>query len=152
MEPVSVANPMKVTPQEHLWLRVLAPDGSHDPTAPFGHALEPQTPRLFWRSLVVHHRGMNAVDATRERRWIVLEADGRHTTLGRATDPTEEEVTAVEAALRRAGMGGYLAVSEGDYWSSAPMSVLEVRPLNRPETPFDAAVAAFLARRRTAVG
>jgi hypothetical protein len=94
---------------------------------------------------------MNAGSAVRERRWIVLGADGRHTTLGRATDPNEEEVSAVEDALRRAGVGGYLAVSEGDYWSAAPMTLLEVRPLNRPETPFDAAVAAFLARRRAAV-
>jgi hypothetical protein len=29
----------------------------------------------------------------RERRWIVLSGDGRHVTIGRHTDPTDEQLT-----------------------------------------------------------
>jgi hypothetical protein len=87
----------------------------------------------------------------RERRWLLLAEDGAHSWLGRATDPTEEEIAASEEALARAGTGGFLAVSEGDYWSVEPMSLLRVRDLNRPGASFDAAASAFMARRRAAV-
>lgn len=88
----------------------------------------------------------------RERRWLLLSEGGSHSWLGRATDPSESEISAAEAALRRAGVGGYLVVSEGDYWSSSEMSVLRVRDLaGATEEGFQAAVKAFLARRKDAI-
>jgi hypothetical protein len=89
--------------------------------------------------------------ATRERRWLLLAETEDHSWLGRATDPSEDEIGAAEASLCRVGAGGFLAVSEGDYWSRGPMSLLEVRRLNGPGASFEAAVAAFLSKRKAAV-
>jgi hypothetical protein len=41
-----------------------------------------------------------ARERSRERRWIVLGTDGCYVTLGRASDPSEEEVRQAEEALR----------------------------------------------------
>jgi hypothetical protein len=54
---------------------------------------------------------------TREKRWVALGTDGRHITLGRHSDPTEDEIGRLEAALRAKGTGAWLAVAEGDYWN-----------------------------------
>ncbi|MBP0447436.1 hypothetical protein J8J14_21995 [Roseomonas sp. SSH11] len=86
-----------------------------------------------------------------ERRWLLLADTGDHSWLGRATKPSEDEIGAAEASLRRVGTGGFLVVSEGDYWSKGPLTLLEVRRLNGPGASFDAAVSAFLAKRRMAV-
>ena len=89
-----------------------------------------------------------SVKRMRERRWAVLGEDGRHVWLGRATDPSAEEVDASEDGLRRAGLAGWLVVTEGDYWSArSPMSLHEVRPLASPSIPFTQAVVAFEERR-----
>jgi hypothetical protein len=87
----------------------------------------------------------------RERRWLLLAETGDHSWLGRASCPSENEIIAAEASLSRVGIGGFLAVSEGDYWSRRPMSLLEVRRLNGTGTSFDTAVKAFLAKRRMAL-
>lgn len=87
----------------------------------------------------------------RERRWLLLAETGDHSWLGRETDPGEDEIGSAEASLRRVGVGGFLVVTEGDYWSRGPMSLLEVRRLNGPGASFDTAVAAFLAKRRLVV-
>jgi hypothetical protein len=85
----------------------------------------------------------------RERRWLLLVQDGSHSWLGRTSDPSEDEITAAGAALERAGVGGYLAVSEGDYWSEGELSVLWVRDLaGASEEDFQGAVEAFHERRR----
>lgn len=92
-------------------------------------------------------------DRSRERRWIVLaEApDGRFVTLGRASDPTSEEIAAAEEGLRRQGLRGWLAVMEGNPHLGPPPRLMEVRPLASPGGSFaDAAAAAIsgiLARR-----
>lgn len=52
-------------------------------------------------------------DGTSDRRWIVLSKDERFSTLGRARDPTAEEIDKVEACLRSVRQGGYLAVMSG---------------------------------------
>ncbi|MDT8333795.1 hypothetical protein RQ831_22320 [Roseomonas gilardii] len=88
----------------------------------------------------------------RERCWIVLGTDGRHVTLGRHSDPAEEEIRAAEQALSAQGQAGWLAVLEGDYWRRrTKMSVLAVRPLADPDSGFDEAVAAFEACRTRAL-
>jgi hypothetical protein len=83
----------------------------------------------------------------REKRWIVLADDGRHSTLGRHTDPSQEEVAKAGDALRAAGMGGWLAMTEGVYYSAGPLSVMMVREIAPPRQSWEAAAAAFLARR-----
>ncbi len=83
-----------------------------------------------------------------ERRWIVLATDGRHVTVGRHTDPTEEEIEAAAKGLAAQGLAGWLAVSEGDYWAKrGTMTVMMVKPLADPATAFEDAVAAYEAIR-----
>jgi len=65
-----------------------------------------------------------------ERRWIILAADGRHSTLGRSAPPDEEEVAKAASALAAIGLAGWYVVLDGDYWSRRPPVVLTaVRPL-----------------------
>ncbi|MCW3476752.1 hypothetical protein [Limobrevibacterium gyesilva] len=79
-----------------------------------------------------------------ERRWLVLSTDGRHTTIGRATDPTPNEITALETALAAQGLAGWLAIAEGDYHAIRdPMHLMIVRELGNPGVAFSDAVAAF---------
>jgi hypothetical protein len=87
---------------------------------------------------------------TRERRWVAICEDGRHVTLGRHTDPSEDEIKATEAALLALGQGGWLAVTEGTYYSRDTMSVLQVRMLGKPAVTWDEVKAAFLSLRDAA--
>ncbi|GIX10387.1 hypothetical protein [Elioraea sp.] len=81
---------------------------------------------------------------SKEKRWIVLGEDGRHVTLGRHTDPTDAEIAAVQGALAAQGLGGWLAIMEGDYFGRrSPPALLMVRPLGSPAERFEAAVEAF---------
>jgi hypothetical protein len=88
-------------------------------------------------------------DQKAERRWIALGTDGRHVSLGRAGDPSPQEIAAAEAALMAQGHAGWLAVTSGDYWSRrARLDVLEVRRLGAPAKTFAEAAAAFEQKRR----
>ena len=87
---------------------------------------------------------------SRERRWVVISEDGRHATLGRHTDPSEDEIKTAEAALTASGTAGWLAVTEGVYYSEDAMTVLQVRTLGTPEVTWDAASSRFLALRNAA--
>ncbi|MEJ1979038.1 MAG: hypothetical protein WDN49_25855 [Acetobacteraceae bacterium] len=86
-----------------------------------------------------------------ERRWIVIVEDGRHSTLGRHTDPSEAEILAAEAALKAAGLSGWLAVSNGVYYSNEELSVLQVRMLGQPMETWETAAERFLAIRQKAI-
>ena len=90
-------------------------------------------------------------ERSRERRWVVVAPDGRYVTLGRHSDPSEEEISAAEQALRSQNLSGWLAIMEGNPWVGNAPRLLEVRPLACPATTFaDAAaacVAAILAKR-----
>ena len=89
---------------------------------------------------------------SRENRWIALAEDGRHSTLGRDTDPTEPEIDAVEKALADQGLHGWLALAEGDYWAKrGKVSLMLVRPLGTPSATFESAAAAFEALRLRAL-
>ena len=79
---------------------------------------------------------------------MLLAEQGSHSWIGRSTDPDEADIARAEAGLQRAGYGGWIAVVEGDYWSSLPITVLEVRPLNFPQVAFKEAVDAFMEYRR----
>src|SRR5262245_30915368 len=85
----------------------------------------------------------------KERRWVVVVAavggqapDGRFVTLGRGSDPTEEEIRAVEKSLSAKSLAGYLAVMEGNPWEGPLPRLMEVRPLADPTGPFAEAAAA----------
>ena len=84
-----------------------------------------------------------------ERRWLILAVDGRHTWLGRATDPSDEEVTRAATALTAQSLSGWLAVSNGDYWSiEERMTLLMVRSLaGASEDGWESAVQRFEERR-----
>jgi hypothetical protein len=83
-----------------------------------------------------------------ETRWIVLATDGRHVTLGRHSDPTEEQIQAAESGLKAAGEAGWLAVMKGQYHSRRPVELLMVRPLGAPAETWEAAIGAFEVVRR----
>lgn len=84
----------------------------------------------------------------RERRWLVIASDGRHVTLGRASDPSAEELEQASIALHTEGIGGWLAVSEGQYYGRGKLELLMVRPLaEQSGATWEAALDAFLAAR-----
>jgi hypothetical protein len=97
-----------------------------------------------------------ASERSRERRWIVLGTDGRYVTLGRASDPSEDEVRGAEEALRAQGLAGWLAVMEGNPYVGTAPRLMEVRPLAAPAVPFaeaaEACVRAIATRREELAG
>lgn len=98
-------------------------------------------------SLAVGREGATmptAGERSRERRWIILSTDGRYATLGRASDPSEEEVRGAENALQSQGLAGWLAIMEGNPHVGAIPNIMEVRPLARPTTSFEAASTACI--------
>ena len=88
---------------------------------------------------------------TAEMIWIVLATDGRHSMLGRHTDPTQEEIERVETSLKATGLGGWLAVMRGVYYSRKPVELLMVRPLGEPGEAWEVATKAFDAARKLAI-
>lgn len=84
-------------------------------------------------------------DRSLERRWIVVAPDGRFTTLGRASDPSEAEILAAEEGLRAQGLAGWLAIMEGNPYVGATPRIMEVRPLANPASSFPEAAAACVA-------
>jgi hypothetical protein len=80
----------------------------------------------------------------RERRWIILADDGRHVTVGRHTDPTEEEIERAGAGLRAISAGGWLAVLEGAYYEPGTVSLMLVKEIAPARCEWDSAVTTFL--------
>ena len=82
--------------------------------------------------------------ATTETRWIVLGADGRHMSLGRATPPSEIEIIGVSDALAEQGLSGWLARMQGDYYSRGKVTLEPLRRIGADhEADWQAALAAF---------
>jgi len=79
----------------------------------------------------------------KERRWIILGDDGRHVTVGRHTDPSDEEISRAAEMLRQSGAGGWLAVTEGVYYSRGTLSVMMVREIAPPRRTWSEAVSMF---------
>ena len=87
--------------------------------------------------------------ADRERRWLVVTADGRHVTVGRGTDPTEEEIHMLSRQVDELGVAAWLAIQAGDYHDpDAALELMEVRRIGRREGNWEQARAAFLTIRR----
>jgi hypothetical protein len=76
----------------------------------------------------------------------VLTEDGSYVTLGRARDPSEEQIQAVETDLRRQGFAGWLAIMSSSPYASDLPDVMEVRPLAEPSSPFAEAAKALRKR------
>jgi hypothetical protein len=85
---------------------------------------------------------------SKERRWLVLTANGEHSWLGRHSDPKPDEIEAVKRQLDELGIAGWLAVSEGAYYSRGLIKLLEVRAIGSAVGDWGAAEAAFHTRRR----
>ena len=66
----------------------------------------------------------------------MLATDGRYVTLGRATDPSETEISIAEEALRGQRLAGWLAIMEGNPYVGAIPTLMEVRPLAEPKECF----------------
>ncbi len=79
----------------------------------------------------------------------MIAQDGRHSWLGRHTDPSEEELSQAAMALAQQGLSGRLAVTEGVYHSRGKLTVMMVRPLHG-QASWEAALAAFQERRNLA--
>ena len=79
-----------------------------------------------------------------DRRWVIVSEDGRYTTIGRATDPTEEELRNAEDSMRRQGVAGWLAVMSGSAYGAELPSLMNVRPLASPVKSWADASAACL--------
>ena len=85
-----------------------------------------------------------------EKRWIILTPDGGHVSIGRHTDPSDNEIEAVAGKLRQAGTGGWLAVLEGSYYGRRKVTLLMVRQIVPTGGDCETAVAAFERTRREA--
>jgi hypothetical protein len=81
-----------------------------------------------------------------ERRWIVVTTDGSYVTLGRYSDPSLEELRAVEEALISRGISGWLAIMDGNPWGKSAPKLMGVRPLAGAEGAFDAVASNCLQR------
>ena len=75
--------------------------------------------------------------------------DGRHSWLGRNSDPSPEELRDLEASLRAREERAFLSILDGDYWSEASeLTLFLVRPLGgTPEADWEMARQAFLSAR-----
>ena len=89
----------------------------------------------------------------RERRWIILTTDGRHSTLGRSAPPDEEEVAKAASALAAIGLAGWYAILDGDYWARrASVALTMIQPLaHATDGDWVDAVAAFDAARKSSL-
>jgi hypothetical protein len=89
------------------------------------------------------------MSAGTEQRWIVLGADGRHMSLGRATLPTDIEIIGVSDALTAQGLSGWLACMQGDYYSRGKVTLAPLKRIGADhEADWQAALAVFHAARR----
>ena len=88
--------------------------------------------------------------AETETRWMILGADGRHVSLGRA-EPSATEIATASDALAAQGLSGWLARMKGEYYSRSRISV---EPLQRigisHDADWQAALSAFHAARQRA--
>jgi len=82
------------------------------------------------------------MNRSHERRWVIVTLDGRYVTLGRRSDPSEEEIRQAEASLRAQGLEGWLAVMQGNPHTGDIPYLMEVRPLAGARGPFETVAAA----------
>lgn len=83
-----------------------------------------------------------------ERRYLLVAQDGRHTTLGRATEPDDETLDTAAEGLDSLGLAGWYVLSEGRYYvPEDAISLLPIRRLTSTEGDWDVAAGEFVRRR-----
>lgn len=84
---------------------------------------------------------------------MTLAGDGRHVWLGRGTDPTDDELGRIGAALDAQAATAWLVLVRGDYWDAADSieTVVARRLTSRHEGALDDALEAWNALRRKAL-
>ena len=83
-----------------------------------------------------------------ERRYLVIAADGRHSTLGRHVEPDEGTLDTAAESLNSLGLAGWYVVSEGRYYvPSDTISLLPIRRLTLSDGDWGSAATNFLRRR-----
>jgi hypothetical protein len=88
------------------------------------------------------------MSSAKKRTWAIIAEDGRHSLVGRHSDPAPEEITAIEAQLAEHKLAGWLVIMEGDYHRRGDMSFVVVQPMASPAGAFADARAAFEAIRQ----
>jgi hypothetical protein len=86
-----------------------------------------------------------------ERRWLVVVETGQHSTIGRHTDPTEEDISHAASQLDGAGLAGWLVVSEGHYYQRTPVTLLMVRQITAKPGDWPAAERLWHQRREGSI-
>ncbi len=89
-------------------------------------------------------------DGSSDRRWIILTPDGSSATLGRARDPSDEEIRQAEADMEGRGLSGWLAVQSHSLYVEPFPTFMSVRHIGVPTGSFEDAVAALRARHEAA--
>ena len=137
----------------HLRFCVAAADRGHIPAASVRDVAEVgPLLALAWfcwhcPAMDIRDEAVRQDDGTSDRRWVLVMDDGTVSTLGRATDPTEEELARVEEMLAAQGVGGWLAIqSHSAYRGPPPPTFVEVRRVGSDGKTFEDVVASVLAR------
>jgi hypothetical protein len=78
-------------------------------------------------------------------RTIILADDGRYVTLGRHSQPAEDEIAAAAAGLTAQGVGGWLATMSGTAYQKRCPKLAQLREIAAPRHTWEAAVASFQA-------
>ena len=83
-------------------------------------------------------------------RTIILAEDGRHVTIGRDSQPSEDEIKRSATALRAANIGAWLATMTGEYYGKGKVGLQMHREISTPKRRYDEAEAAFHTAREAA--
>ena len=88
----------------------------------------------------------------RERRWLIVTADGRHVTFGRDTDPTEDEIRILGRQVDELDRAAWLVIQAGDYHDpEVDLELMAVRRVGCSEGSWEEARTAFLAIRERGI-
>lgn len=72
---------------------------------------------------------------------MVLSEDGRHTWLGRATDPSQHELSQAGTMMDDLGLAAWLVVTRGAYYAQVHIELLIIRRLTTKTASEDDAIA-----------
>lgn len=121
------------------------------PTAAYLHAIA-RCPKVLREALQSDQTGSIRMESGCGTRWLVLGSDGRHVTIGRHRDPSDDDIAQSEAALKAQGLAGWLVLMKGGYYDiKQKPELMMIRPLGELGSDWEHAVAAFEVIRQKAV-
>ncbi len=86
---------------------------------------------------------------SKQGRWLILNENGQHVSIGQQNAPSSEDLAAIEAKLSAQGLSGWLVRMEGDYYAKPNKVELKaIKPLCAPRVPFADASCLFFAARQ----